>query len=64
MKNIILQHWNGNLRELEKLSVESMQKYAKYVGAGPKSRKRNRTRKQIMSTDFEILLEAPVHSRR
>ena len=33
MKNIILQHWNGNLRELEKLSVESMQKYAKYVGA-------------------------------
>lgn len=33
MKNIILQHWNGKLRELEKLSVESMQKYAKYVGA-------------------------------
>ncbi len=42
----------------------NFKQYAKYVGAVPKSRKRNRTRKQIMSTDFEILLEAPVHSRR
>lgn len=33
MKNIILQHWNGPLRELEKISVESMKAYAEYVGA-------------------------------
>ena len=33
MKNIILQHWNGPLRELEKISVESIKEYAKYVGA-------------------------------
>lgn len=33
MKNIILQHWNGPLRELEKISVQSMKDYAEYVGA-------------------------------
>jgi hypothetical protein len=33
MKKIILQHWNGNLRDLEKLSVASMTAYADYVGA-------------------------------
>lgn len=33
MKNIILQHWNGTIGELEKLSIESMQQYAKYLGA-------------------------------
>lgn len=33
MKNIILQHWTGNLGELEKLSQESIQEYADYCGA-------------------------------
>lgn len=33
MKNIILQHWNGNLRELEKLSMENIQRYAEFCGA-------------------------------
>lgn len=33
MKNIILQHFNGELRELDKLSVENMKAYAKMVGA-------------------------------
>lgn len=33
MKNIILQHFNGELRELDKLSIENMKAYAKMVGA-------------------------------
>ena len=33
MANIILQHFNGNLRELDVLSVDNIKKYAKMVGA-------------------------------
>ena len=33
MKNIILQHWAGDLRELEKRSQESIREYAEYCGA-------------------------------
>ena len=33
MKNIILQHFDGELRELDKLSMENIRDYAKYVGA-------------------------------
>ena len=33
MKNIILQHFDGHLRELDVLSVENIKKYAKLVGA-------------------------------
>lgn len=33
MTNIILQHFNGELRELDKHSVENIQQYAKLVGA-------------------------------
>jgi hypothetical protein len=33
MKNIILQHWTGELRELEKLSLKNIQKYAEFCGA-------------------------------
>lgn len=33
MKNIILQHWSGELRELEKLSLENIQRYAAFCGA-------------------------------
>jgi hypothetical protein len=32
MKNIILQHYDGELGELEKLSIANIQKYAKYIG--------------------------------
>jgi hypothetical protein len=32
-KNIILQHMDGKLRELDKLSVENMQRYAEFVKA-------------------------------
>lgn len=32
-KNIILQHMDGRLRELDHLSVKNMQKYAEFVGA-------------------------------
>lgn len=31
--NIILQHFAGELRELDKLSLENMRSYAKYIGA-------------------------------
>ena len=31
--NIILQHFDGELRELDKLSIENIQKYAELVGA-------------------------------
>lgn len=31
--NIILQHFDGDLRELDKLSIENIKKYAKMVGA-------------------------------
>lgn len=33
MSNIILQHFDGELRELDKLSMENIQEYAKLVGA-------------------------------
>lgn len=33
MKNIILQHWNGPLRELEQLSMKNIQAYAEFCGA-------------------------------
>ena len=33
MKNIILQHFTGELRELDKLSIENIKKYASLVGA-------------------------------
>lgn len=33
VKNIILQHYNGSLGELEELSVKNIQKYAKLIGA-------------------------------
>jgi len=33
VKNIILQHWTGELGELEKLSQENIKKYAKFCGA-------------------------------
>lgn len=33
MKNIILQHFDGNLRPLDKLSIENIKAYANYVGA-------------------------------
>lgn len=33
MTNIILQHFDGQLRELDKLSVSNIQQYAEMVGA-------------------------------
>jgi hypothetical protein len=33
MKNIILQHFDGNLRELDKLSIDNIQEYASKLGA-------------------------------
>lgn len=33
MKNIILQHWSGNINELTRLSRENISAYAKQVGA-------------------------------
>ena len=33
MKNIILQHFDGNLRPLDELSIENITKYAELVGA-------------------------------
>lgn len=33
MKNIILQHFDGELRPLDKLSIENIKAYAAYVGA-------------------------------
>lgn len=33
MKNIILQHFTGELRELDKLSIENIKKYASNIGA-------------------------------
>ena len=33
MVNIILQHFDGNLRELDHLSIENIKQYAKMVGA-------------------------------
>lgn len=32
MKNIILQHFDGKLRELDKLSIENIKEYAKLIG--------------------------------
>ena len=33
MKNIILQHFDGKLRELDKLSMDNISAYAKTIGA-------------------------------
>lgn len=33
MKTLILQHWWGDLRELEELSMDNIQQYAKFCGA-------------------------------
>ena len=33
MKNLILQHFDGELRELDKLSMANIQEYADMVGA-------------------------------
>lgn len=33
MKNIILQHFDGELRPLDKLSIDNIKKYAEYIGA-------------------------------
>ena len=33
MKNLIMQHFDGELRDLDKLSIENIQEYAKMVGA-------------------------------
>ena len=33
MKNIILQHFDGSLRDLDKLSMDNIQKYANDLGA-------------------------------
>ena len=33
MKNIILQHFTGNLRELDKRSIENIKQYATFIGA-------------------------------
>lgn len=33
MKNIIMQHYTGNLSDLAKLSIKNIQKYAKTIGA-------------------------------
>jgi len=33
MANIILQHFDGNLRPLDELSIENIKAYAKMVGA-------------------------------
>lgn len=33
MKNIILQHYDGELGELEKLSIDNISNYAKKCGA-------------------------------
>ena len=33
MKNLILQHFDGELRELDKLSIRNIQQYAEMVGA-------------------------------
>lgn len=33
MKNIILQHFDGELRELDKLSIDNISKYAERIGA-------------------------------
>ena len=41
MKNIILQHWTGDINELTELSVANISKYAKKVGADYKFLKGN-----------------------
>ena len=38
MKNIILQHFDGELRPLDKLSMKNIQAYAEMVGAEYKPR--------------------------
>ena len=53
---------NWAVLEKKYLGVEwlplTAKQYAKYVGAVPKGRKKNRTREPILTADFEMLLEA------
>ena len=53
---------NWAVLEKKYLGVEwlplTAKQYAKYVGAVPKGRKKNRTREPILKADFEMLLEA------
>jgi hypothetical protein len=50
MKNIILQHFDGELRELDKLSVENISKYASRIGADYKL---------VLGKPFNVNLTAP-----
>ena len=53
---------NWAVLEKKYLGVEwlplTSKQYAKYVGAVPKGKKKNRTREPILTADFEMLLEA------
>lgn len=78
MKKIILQHWNGKLGELEKLSSENIQAYAKFCGAdyrllkgpvfnsklSPQSQKMYMLSEELDEYDVVVMLDIDMFTRK
>ena len=56
MKKIILQHWTGKLGELEVLSKESIQEYAKFCGADYELLQGNIFRKNLSTPCQKLIM--------
>jgi len=60
MKNIILQHWTGELGELEERSLENIKSYAKFCGADHKLITGNVFRKHLSSPCQKLIMLDPM----
>lgn len=78
MKNILLQHWNGPLGQLEELSVENMKAYAEFCGAeyrllrgtpfdgrlSPQSQKMAALGEEFDEYDIVVMLDTDMFTRK
>lgn len=78
MKTIILQHWSGNLGELEKLSTENIKAYADFCGAdyrllkgsvldarlAPQSQKVYAFNEEFDEYDIVVMMDADMFTRK
>ena len=77
MKKIILQHWIGELGELEKLSSKNIESYAKYCdadyrllrgtfipGLSPQSQKMHMLNKEFDEYDVVVMMDTDMFTRK